>query len=72
MTATGFVWLLVPAPSLPLALNFFAFRRILQSKKFEMRMLLQLGETGRGQVWGSIDDTPRMRKTPLFSVELHV
>jgi hypothetical protein len=28
--------------------------------------------TGRGQVWGSIEDTHRMRKTPLFSVELHV
>lgn len=45
MPNTTFFWLLALLPSLPLLLVYWAFRRVLHSKKFEMRMLLQRGET---------------------------
>jgi hypothetical protein len=39
-----FCWLLTLIPSVPLLLVYFVFRRVLVSKKFEMRMLLERGE----------------------------
>lgn len=39
-----FCWCVTLVPSIPLLLLYFAFRRVLVSKKFEMRMLLERGE----------------------------
>jgi hypothetical protein len=44
MLDTRFVWSLILVPSLPLMVILFAFSKVLHSKKFEMRMLLQRGE----------------------------
>lgn len=45
MADITFFWLLTLVPSLPLLLVFWAFTRVLGSKKFEMEMLLRRGET---------------------------
>lgn len=44
MAIIAFYWFLTLVPSLPLLLVYFAFRRVLVSKKFEMRMLLERGQ----------------------------
>jgi hypothetical protein len=45
MDSVRFFWLLTLAPSLPLLLLVLAFTKVLEAKKFEVRMLLQRGET---------------------------
>ena len=45
MSQAVYYWPLTLVPSLPLLFLYFAFRRVLVSKKFEMEMLLKRGET---------------------------
>lgn len=54
------LWALAVVPALPLFFVYFAFRRVLDSKKFEMEMLLDRGETLTNYLaaYGGSDDAP--------------
>ena len=61
MSESMTLWVLAVVPALPLFFIYFAFRRVLDSKKFEMEMLLERGETLTNYLaaYGGSDDGPK-------------